>query len=136
MEDERFRHDLDELFRLFKKLVEEKSMDDIPGVDKQMLQQFQFFFNNYEDMKDQIAYQLQGQFGEPVKEMVRTLVKQLREELGEEFDFIEAEEEVPVVEIDSSESDIEKIDKMLKDPNLTAEQIDELLDRRAQLTKP
>ncbi|HHJ10620.1 MAG: hypothetical protein DRI88_03100 [Bacteroidetes bacterium] len=136
MEDEKFRHDLDELFRLFKKLVEEKSMDDIPGVDKQMLQQFQFFFNNYEEMKDQIAYQLQGQFGEPVKEMVRTLVKQLREELGEEFDFIEAEEEIPVVEIDSSESDIEKIDKMLKDPNLTAEQIDELLDRRAQLTKP
>ncbi len=136
MEDENFRHDLDELFRLFKKLVEEKSMDDIPGVDKNMLQQFQFFFNNYEDMKDQIASQLQGQFGAPVKEMVRTLVKQLREELGEEFDFIEAEEEVPVVEIDTSESDIKKIDEILKDPNLTAEQIDELLDRRAQLTKP
>ena len=82
MEDEKFRQELDELFRLFKKLVEEKSLDDVPGIDKTMLQQFQFFFSNYENMKDQIAYQLQGQFGEPVKEMVKTLVKQLKEELG------------------------------------------------------
>jgi hypothetical protein len=145
MEDEKFRHDLDELFRLFKKLMEEKSMDDIPGVDKQMLQQFQFFFSNYEQMKDQIAYQLQGQFGESVKEMVHTLVKQLREELGEEFDFIEAEEEeIPKVDISiAKESDIitndqkiRKIDELLSNPDLTQEQIDELLDERAKLTKP
>ncbi len=145
MEDEKFRHDLDELFRLFKKLMEEKSMDDIPGVDKQMLQQFQFFFSNYEQMKDQIAYQLQGQFGESVKEMVHTLVKQLREELGEEFDFIEAEEEeTPKVDISiAKESDIitndqkiRKIDELLSNPDLTQEQIDELLDERAKLTKP
>ena len=120
-------------------------MDDIPGVDKQMLQQFQFFFSNYEQMKDQIAYQLQGQFGESVKEMVHTLVKQLREELGEEFDFIEAEEEeIPKVDISiAKESDIitndqkiKKIDELLSNPDLTQEQIDELLDERAKLTKP
>ena len=136
MEDEKFRQDLDELFRLFKKLMEDKSIDEVPGIDKNMLQQFQFFFSNYENMKDQIIYQLQGQFGEPVKEMVRTLVKQLREELGEEYDFIEQEEETPVVQIDDLGNDIKKIDEMLKDPNLTPEQIDELLDKRAGLTKP
>ena len=136
MEDEKFRQELDELFRLFKKLVEEKSLDDVPGIDKTMLQQFQFFFNNYENMKDQIAYQLQGQFGEPVKEMVKTLVKQLKEELGEEFDFIEEEEDVMVIDIDQTGNDIKKIDEMLTDPNLTQEQIDELLDKRANLTKP
>jgi len=43
MEDEKFKHDLDELFRLFKKLVETKSLDDVPGVDSMMLKQFQFF---------------------------------------------------------------------------------------------
>ncbi len=143
MEDEKFRQDLDELFRLFKKLVEEKSMDDIPGVDKHMLQQFQFFFSNYENMKDQIAYQLQGQFGDSVKEMVHTLVKQLREELGEDFDFIEEEKTIPKVDIDytlqetgSKELEIKKIDELLKNPDLTPEQIDDLLDRRAQLNKP
>jgi hypothetical protein len=136
MEDEKFRQELDELFRLFKKLVEEKSLDDVPGIDKTMLQQFQFFFSNYENMKDQIAYQLQGQFGEPVKEMVKTLVKQLKEELGEEFDFIEEDENAMVIDIDQTGNDIKTIDEMLADPNLTQEQIDELLDKRANLTKP
>ena len=147
MEDERFRQDLDELFRLFKRLVEEKSMDDIPGVNKQMLQQFQFFFSNYEEMKNQIAYQLQGQFGDSVKEMVHTLVKQLREELGEEDNDImkmKTIEKLPplvntgIEKLDSRtiEREIEKIDKLLKNPDLTQEQIDELLDRRADLKKP
>jgi hypothetical protein len=136
MEDEKFRQELDELFRLFKKLMEDKSIDEVPGIDKNMLQQFQFFFSNYENMKDQIIYQLQGQFGEPVKEMVSTLVKQLREELGEDYDVIENNEEIPVIDVDEVGGDVKKIDEMLKDPNLTPEQIDELLDKRAGLTKP
>lgn len=136
MEDEKFRQELDELFRLFKKLMEDKSIDEVPGIDKHMLQQFQFFFNNYENMKDQIAYQLQGQFGEPVREMVRTLVKQLREELGEDYEIIEQEDDAPVIDINDLGNDIKKIDEMLTDPNLTPEQIDELLDKRAGLSKP
>lgn len=136
MKDERFRQELDELFRLFKKLMEDKSIDEVPGIDKNMLQQFQFFFNNYENMRDQIAYQLQGQFGEPVREMVRTLVKQLREELGEEYDIIEEEEEITAIDVNEVGIDLKKIDEMLTDPNLSPEQIDELLDKRANLTKP
>ncbi|MCF8347789.1 MAG: hypothetical protein K9G61_03145 [Bacteroidales bacterium] len=135
MEDERFKHDLDELFRLFKRMVEEQSMDDIPGVDKQMLRQFQFFFDNYENMKDQISSQLQGQFGAPVKEMVRNLLKQMREQLGEEEYLSKAVDNDTAISIDIStpEVDIKAIDEMLKNPNLTEEQINELLDKRAGL---
>lgn len=135
MEDERFKHDLDELFRLFKRMVEEQSMDDIPGVDKHMLRQFQFFFDNYESMKDQISSQLQGQFGAPVKEMVRNLLKQLREQLGEEAYLSDLDNDSPVTSIDvnTNEIDVKTIDEMLKNPNLTEEQINELLDKRAGL---
>lgn len=134
MEDEKFRKDLDELFRLFKKMVEKKPLDDVPGVDKFMLQQFQFFFNNYENMKDQIASQLQGQFGDSVKEMVKTLVEQLKEELDEDI-MLEPyeEEEKPVVSILNVGDDLKKIDEMLRNPNLTEEQVNELLDRRSNL---
>lgn len=135
MEDEKFKHDLDELFRLFKKLVETQSMDNVPGVDNMMLKQFQFFFSNYENMKDQIGYQLQGQFGEPVKQMVSSLVKQLRAQLGEE-QFTEmghVAENKPPIKIDSPKHSIHEIDQMLKNPNLTEEQINELLDSRASL---
>ncbi len=139
MEDEKFKQDLDELFRLFKKLVEQQSLDDVPGVDTMMLKQFQFFFANYETMKDQIGYQLQGQFGEPVKEMVRTLVKQLKTQLGEdEFTNVEEVGEVKKIVIqqikpEKENTSKEDIDEMLKNPNLTEEQINELLDKRANL---
>lgn len=136
MQDEQFRKDLDELFRLFKKMVENKSLDDVPGVNKMMLQQFQFFFSNYENMKDQIAEQLQGQFGDSVKDMVKTLVQQLREELGEEGLLDDEEDETPVVSIEGVGMDIASIDELLKNPDLTEEQINELLDRRADLQKP
>lgn len=134
MEDEKFKKDLDELFRLFKKLVETESLDNIPGVDNMMLKQFQFFFKNYEGMKDQIGMQLQGQFGEPVKEMVSQLVKQLREQLGEdEFTVIEDEDDENVVQISEKGMSVEDIDEMLKNPDLTEDQINELLDKRAEL---
>ena len=137
MVDDSFKKDLDELFRLFKKMVENKDVDDIPGVDKFMMQQFQMFFSNYETMKDQIADQLHGQFGDSVKEMVRTLVQQLKDELGEdEFLNVEYEEEEPVVSIEEVSNDIKEIDEMLKNPDLTDEQIDELLDRRANMQNP
>ena len=135
MEDEKFKQDLDELFRLFKKLVETESLDNVPGVDTMMLKQFQFFFSNYETMKDQIGAQLQGQFGEPVKQMVSTLVKQLRSQLGEEeYTKIEDVEVISkVIEIGDPQSAIKEIDKMLKNPDLTEEQINELLDKRANI---
>ena len=135
MEDEKFKQELDELFRLFKKLVETESLDNVPGVDSMMLKQFQFFFSNYETMKDQIGAQLQGQFGEPVKEMVSTLVKQLRTQLGEEeYTKIEEIEDIaPIIKIENVQTSIQEIDTMLKNPNLTEEQVNELLDKRANL---
>lgn len=133
MEDEKFRKDLDELFRLFKKMVEKKPLDDVPGVDKFMLQQFQFFFNNYENMKDQIAEQLQGQFGDSVKDMVKSLVQQLKEELDDELLLEPLEEEKPIISISTVGDNIREIDAMLQNPDLSEEQVNELLDRRSQL---
>ena len=132
MHDEEFKKELDELFRLFKKLVKKKDLSDVPGVDKFMLQQFQFFFNNYDNMKDQIADQLQGQFGDSIKEMVRTLVQQLKEELDEDV-MLNYEEEEPKVQISEVGDTRAEIDEMLKNPDLTEDQINELLDRRASL---
>jgi hypothetical protein len=136
MVDDSFKKDLDELFRLFKKMVESRDVDDIPGVDKFMLQQFQMFFSNYDTMKDQIADQLHGQFGDSVKDMVKTLVQQLKEELGEDELLNVDYEEEPTVSIEEVSNDIKEIDEMLKNPDLTEDQIDELLDRRANLQNP
>jgi hypothetical protein len=132
MQDEKFKRDLDELFRLFKKMVEKKPLGDVEGVDKFMIHQFQLFFKNYETMKDQIADQLQGQFGDSVKEMVSSLVQQLKEELDDDILF-EINDPEPLVAIGEVGNDKKKIDELLKNPNLTEEQINQLLDKRSEL---
>ncbi len=143
MDTENFKRDLDELFRLFNLLMEKQSdtLDELPGVNKMMLQQFRMFFANYETMKDQIAQQLEGQFGEPVHEMVRTLISQLKEELGDDILLYGGQAEDTSVEVNiktdrplSVEEEIKEIDKKLKNPNLTQEEIDDLLDRRSELS--
>ena len=140
MDIEKFKQELDELFRLFNKLMEKQGseMENIPGINKMMVEQFKVFFTNYESMKDQIAYQLQGQFGDSIQEMVETLIRQLRDELGEEDFRIEQDTDVPVIRMEPKgtpdpEKEIARIDELLKNPDLTPEQIDELLDRRSQL---
>ena len=140
MDIEKFKQELDELFRLFNKLMEKQGseMENIPGINKMMVEQFKVFFTNYENMKDQIAYQLQGQFGDSIQEMVETLIKQLRDELGEEEWMIASETDIPIEhEIQQNpanpEKEIAEIDELLKKPGLTPEQVDELLDRRSRL---
>ena len=135
MNDENFKKELDELFHLFKKVVENRDFSDMPGMDQFMMQQLQLLFSNYDQMKDKIADQLEGQFGNSIKDMVHTLVLQLREEVGEnELLTGQKEEEKPKVTIDEKEIDIAKIDELLKNPDLTEEQVNKLLDRRAELS--
>ena len=144
MDTENFKRDLDELFRLFNLLMEKQSdtLNELPGVNKMMFQQFRMFFSNYETMKDQIASQLEGQFGEPVHEMVKTLISQLKEELGDDVLLYQTPEEDMPVHLkekphytQSVEQEIEEIDRKLKNPNLSPKEIDDLLDRRSELTQ-
>ncbi len=136
MDDEKFRQELDELFRLFNRLMARSDTANIPGVNSFMLQQFQMFFTNYETMKDDIAQQLQGQFGDSVKDMVHQLVIQLRNEVGnDEIDEADTSVDVqiePAVKPAAGYS-LQELDEMLKAPNLTEEEIDDLLDKRSKL---
>ena len=137
MDDEKFRQELDELFKLFNRLVKGSDTANIPGVNNFMLQQFQMFFTNYETMKEDIAQQLQGQFGDSVKDMVHQLVVQLRNEVGKD-ELYQADTSVdvhiePAISEPSTGQTLQELDEMLKDPNLTDEEIDDLLDKRSKL---
>lgn len=141
MDDEIFKKDLDELFRLFRRLVKDRPIDEISGVNSAMLKQFEFFFSNYETMKDQLSTQLQGAYGPQVREMVKMLITQLKDELGEDdlLANIEQEEIEDEIVLDEElikiegKSEKDKIDELLQTPGLSEEQINELLDRRAEL---
>jgi hypothetical protein len=130
--DRSFSENLDLLIKLLRKLKDKSHFEGMPGVPKMFVTNFDFFLQNYEKMKDQITAQLLQQFGEPIKQMVADMVDQLKEELDEESLLgLETTPESPVVT--GHKRTLEEIDALLKNPSLTQEEIDKLLDERHQL---
>lgn len=130
MDNNEFRSQIDELFRLFNKLMERYPMEDMPGLNKMQLQQMKIFLKNYEQMKDQISFEMMGQVNEPMRQMLGLFIKQLREELGEDAIQIE---EMPQQE--AMGMTVQDIDNLLSKGGLSEEEIDRLLDERARLQK-
>ncbi|MDD3636435.1 MAG: hypothetical protein RBR84_03500 [Bacteroidales bacterium] len=140
MENDEFKKDIEELFRLFNKLMERYPEENMPGIDKAQFEQLKLFLRNYENMKDQISMQMMGPVNEPMRQMLRMFIKQMKEELGEDDFLREAEQdEIPVkrqtmpVEKGDPIEQIAHIDAMLSRPGLKNEEIDRLLDERARL---
>ena len=136
-----FKKNMDELIRLFKKIKDKSVFEDLPGVDKMFIQNFDLLVQNYDEIKGDLSEQLLSQFGTPVHKMIENIVKQLKEQLGEEAD--EILEEKPTTpqkvlitpEPSSIEDEIKIIDSQLNNSELSTEQINRLLDRRSDLKK-
>jgi L-lactate utilization protein LutC len=130
--DRSFSENLDLLIKLLRKLKNKSHFEGMPGVPKMFVTNFDFFLQNYERMKDQITAQLLQQFGEPIKQMVADMVDQLKEELDEDL-LTETESPSDSPVITGQKRTVEEIDILLKNPALSQEEIDKLLDERHQL---
>lgn len=140
MENNDFKKNIDELFRLFKRLVEKHPIEEMPGMNRFQFEQLKLFLSSYESMRDQISFEMANQVNEPMKEMLVMFIKQLREQLGEEaFESatIEPTKNVSQIspEISTKDLDIKKIDELLTNPSLTEAEIDNLLDQRIAIQK-
>lgn len=141
MDDQSFHDNLDQLIKLLRKMKEKSADYDFPGVPKMFFTNFDFVINNYEMMKNQISDQLLNQFGEPIKQMVADMVEQLKEELGDDLDLeLDEPEEDHQIEVspgpdenESLDEALQRIDKRLKTPGLSDEEIDKLLDERSNI---
>jgi hypothetical protein len=127
MENDDLKQNIEELFRLFKKLIEEHPIEDMPGINRLQYEQLRLFLQNYESMKDQLSVEMMGQMNEPMRQMLAMFVKQLREQLGEEAPAMQTPQQKTM------QLDVERIDEMLRNPNLSEHEIDRLLDERARL---
>jgi hypothetical protein len=133
MEDEEFKKNIEELFQLFKKLVEKHPMEEIPGMSRFQYEQLKTFLSSYESMKDHISFEMVHQVNEPMKQMLAMFIKQLRDQLGEEAVVIQPVEKLS--EPNDAEKDLRIIDEMLTKPGLTEAEMDQLLDRRLAIQK-
>jgi hypothetical protein len=130
--DRSFSENLDLLIKLLRRLKDKSQFEGMPGVPKMFIMNFDFFLQNYNKMKDQISEQLLQQFGEPIKQMVADMVEQLQGELDDNIiPDVEIPSETPV--ITGRKRTLAEIDNLLKNPSLSQEEIDKLLDERHQL---
>jgi len=144
MGNDDLKKQIDELFRLFKKVMEKYPPDEVPGIDKAQLEQMKAYLSQYELIKDQFSVEMYGiANNDMAKKVIEMLIKRLRDQLGEDAD-IDDEPKVSEVEIkekafeslqtgENYEALIEAIDSELKNKNLSMEEIDELLDKRQKV---
>ncbi len=135
---------MEELFRLFKKMMEKFPPDSMPGIDKAQAEQLKMMLSNYDSMKVSFSSDMFGIFDEETtKKILARLINQLREQLGENA-LDEVVEKVSAVEQKEKEFEqlptqdryvalLDAIDSELKKPNLSMDEIDALLDKRKKI---
>lgn len=135
---------MEELFRLFKKMMEKYPPDSLPGIDRAQAEQLKMMLSNCEDMKVSFSSDMFGMFDEETtKKILSRLIEQLREQLGEDANDVVVEQ---VSLVDKKEKEFEQlptedryvalldaIDSELKRNDLSMEEIDELLDKRKRI---
>ena len=146
MENEELKKQIDELFRLFKKVMEKYPPDDVPGMDKDQVEQLKAYLTQYELIKDQFSVEMFSMMDSGMAQnFISILIKKLREQLGEDADIDDLPaDHIKDVELKEKAFEslqtgenyqvlIEAIDSQLKNPDLSEEEIDALLDKRQKL---
>jgi hypothetical protein len=146
MENEDLKKQIEELLRLFKKVMEKYPPDDVPGIDKAQLEQLKEYLTQYDSIKDQFSAEVFGMMDNSMaRQFIQLLINKLREQLGEDADIDELpESNIQDVEMkekafeslqtgENYQSLIDAIDAQLKNPDLTEEEMNVLLDKRLKL---
>lgn len=116
-----FKKNLESLINLFKKFREKLKKEELMGVDKSLFSHIDLLINNYDTIKNNFPDDVFEQMGEPLQQMMMQAISQLKIE----FPDIEKDDDKEFVK------DLIHIDELLKNPNLTQTEIDELLDKRS-----
>lgn len=146
MASENLKKKMEELLRLFKKMMEKYPPESMPGIDKTQAEQLKMMMSNYDNMEISFSSDMFGGFfdEEMTEKILTKLIQQLREQLGEDAYEEEVEERLSIVDKKEKEFEqlptedryvalLDAIDTELKKPNISMEEIDELLDKRRKI---
>lgn len=136
---------MEELLRLFKKMMEKYPPDSIPGIDKAQVEQLKMMLSNDDSIDISFSSNMFGGLfdEETTQKILSRLIQQLRAQLGE--DAYEPEvEQISIVDKKEKEFEqlptqdryvalLDAIDSELKRPDLSMEEIDNLLDKRKKI---
>ena len=147
MDDNNLNNSLDDLLNMFKKMMEGQDLDAIPGINEEQKEQLKMFLEDFDELKDDMKVEIY-RLDPFTKQMVGMVMGHLKNFTGDmqqtATPTITPQEPAPNKEkqltdipgtTENLEAQLAAIDKQLRNPELTEEQINDLLDKRSAIAE-
>ena len=148
MEDNNLNNGLDDLLNMFKKLIEGQDLDSIPGINEEQKEQLKMFLEDFDELKNDMKVEIYklDPFSKQMVEMVMGQLKNLgsldpqlaTSQAAAPTDPIVNKEkqldEIPGT-TENLEAHLAAIDDQLRQPGLSDEEINRLLDERSAIAE-
>ena len=148
MEDDNLNNGLDGLLDMFKKLMENQDLDSIPGINEEQKEQLKMFLEDFDELKNDMKVEIYklDPFSKQMVEMVMgqlknfgTLDPQLATNQATAPIEPTVNKEKQLTDIPGTTENLEAhlaaIDDQLRQPNLSEEEINRLLDERTAISE-
>ncbi len=145
MDDNNLNNGLDDLLNMFKKMMEGQDLDAIPGITEEQKEQLKMFLEDFDEMKDEMKVEIY-KLDPFSKQMVEMVMGQLKNFTGNPQLTVNqpnATNEPPVNKekqltdipgtTENLEAHLAAIDDQLRQPGLSDEEINRLLDERTAI---
>ena len=147
MDENNLNNGLDDLLNMFKKMMEGQDLDAIPGITEEQKEQLKMFLEDFDELKDDMKVEIY-KLDPFTKQMVGMVMGQLKNIPGMPMQTPNqptAPAEPPVNKekqltdipgtTENLEAHLAAIDDQLRQPDLTDEEINRLLDERMSIVQ-
>ena len=146
MDDNNLNNGLDDLLNMFKKMMENQDLDAIPGINEEQKEQLKMFLEDFDELKDDMKVEIY-KLDPFTKQMVGMVMGQLKNFTGGQATAnpTVVPQEPPVNKekqltdipgtTENLEAHLAAIDEKLRNPELSDDDINRLLDERTSIMK-
>ena len=145
MENDNLNNGLDDLLNMFKKMMENQDLDAIPGINEEQKEQLKMFLEDFDELKDDMKVEIY-KLDPFTKQMVGMVMGQLQNFTGNNPQVATQNtvpQEPPVNKekqlneipgtTENLEAHLAAIDDQLRQPDLSDDDINRLLDERTSI---
>ena len=146
MDDNNLNNGLDDLLNMFKKMMENQDLNAIPGINEEQKGQLKMFLEDFDELKDDMKVEIY-KLDPFTKQMVGMVMGQLKNFTGEQATVnptivpqeppVNKEKQLTDIPgtTENLEAHLAAIDDQLRNPDLTDDDINRLLDERTSIVK-
>ena len=146
MDDNNLNNGLDDLLNMFKKMMENQDLNAIPGINEEQKEQLKMFLEDFDELKDDMKVEIY-KLDPFTKQMVGMVMGQLKNFTGEQATAnptivpqeppVNKEKQLTDIPgtTENLEAHLADIDDQLRNPDLTDDDINRLLDERTSIVK-